>query len=144
MILVIVGVILLVLKLAGMGPVADWPWWAVAAPFAGAVVWWVVADATGLTQRFAISRYETRRAERRRKAMELLGLVVPGRRPRRLAEDSAAPATAAPTTVASIVSLPPPPPAPKAPERDFGDTVPSMLDVPEDLGSRMPDSRRRG
>lgn len=144
MILVIVGVILLVLKLAGMAPVGDWPWWAVAAPFAAAVLWWVVADATGLTERFAISRYEARRAKRRRKAMELLGLVVPGRRRKGPVEDFSAPAVASPTTPAPVVPLPPPPPAPKAPERDFGDTVPSMLDVPEDLGARNPKLRRNG
>lgn len=142
MVFVIVGVILLGLKLAGVSPVGSWSWWAISAPFGVAAVWWVVADATGLTQRFAISRFESRRAARRRRAMELLGLVIPGSRRKRPADESL-PATAAMPSP-SVVPIPPPPPKPKTPEPDFGDTVPSMIDVPEELGTRRPDQRRLG
>lgn len=145
MILVIVGVVLLGLKLAGMGPVADWSWWVVGAPFAGAVAWWLFADVSGLTQRFAISRFEAKRALRRRRTMEMLGLVVRGR-------SSATPtASSIPSglgpgggTVQPVLDpTPAPRPSPKARSGpDFGDTVPSMIDVPEDIGASKTDRRR--
>lgn len=145
MILVIVGVVLLGLKLVGYGPVAAWPWWALGVPFAGAVAWWLFADASGLTQRFAISRFEARRASRRRKTMEMLGLIVRGRSAKPPPASSLPSGPAAGGASVQPVSDPAPlsRPSPKArPEPDFGDTVPSMIDVPEDIGVLKPDRRR--
>jgi small Trp-rich protein len=72
--LVIIGVLLLLAKAAEIGPTAQWPWWAVLAPFGAAALWWYFADSTGITQRRAMQKMEDRKVERREKAMEALGL----------------------------------------------------------------------
>ncbi len=72
--LVLIGLLLLVLKLAGLGPVAGLSWWWVLAPFAAAVVWWQLADSLGWTMR-AAQRREERQVRRRREArLHALGL----------------------------------------------------------------------
>ncbi len=77
--LVVVGVLLLVLKLMGLGFVAGWPWWLVLLPFALAALWWKFADGTGITQRAAMRREDERAAKRREAQFESLGLRQPGR-----------------------------------------------------------------
>ena len=72
--LVIIGVLLMLAKFAELGPTAGWPWWAVLAPFGGAALWWAFADSIGITQRRAMRKMEDRKAERRERAMEALGL----------------------------------------------------------------------
>ncbi len=74
MVLVIVGVLLLAAKLAELGPTAGWSWWIVAAPFVAAVLWWQFADATGLTKRRAMHKMDDRKAQRRERSLEALGL----------------------------------------------------------------------
>ena len=44
---VVIGVVLLVMKVAEFGMVATWPWWGILSPFGLAVVWWAFADKTG-------------------------------------------------------------------------------------------------
>ena len=75
--LVAVGVLAVVLKLAGVGFVAGLSWWWVLAPFAVAAVWWQVADSTGITQRAAMARADKRAADRREQQFEALGLRQP-------------------------------------------------------------------
>ena len=75
--LLVVGVVAVVLKLAGVGFVADLAWWWVLAPFALAVLWWQVADSTGITQRAAMARADKRAANRREQQFEALGLRPP-------------------------------------------------------------------
>ncbi|MDT7836759.1 TIGR04438 family Trp-rich protein [Aquabacterium sp. OR-4] len=77
MYLVLLGVLLLALKLLGVGPVWGWPWWAVLAPFGGAALWWAIADQTGITQRNAMRREEERTRRRRDAQAEHLGLKRP-------------------------------------------------------------------
>lgn len=72
--LVIVGVLLLLAKLAEFGPTGHWSWWIVLAPFAIAAAWWQFADSTGLTMKREMDKMEKRKADRRDKAMEALGL----------------------------------------------------------------------
>ncbi len=72
--MLIVGMLLLVAKMAGFGPTADWPWWLVLAPFAAAAVWWSIADSIGLTQRRAMQKMEDRKTQRREHALDALGL----------------------------------------------------------------------
>lgn len=72
--MVIVGVLLLLAKIAEWGPVAGWSWWIVAAPFAAAAAWWHFADASGLTKQREMDKMERRKTERREKAMQSLGL----------------------------------------------------------------------
>jgi small Trp-rich protein len=82
MYLVVLGVLLLVMKLAELGPVAQWSYWIVLAPFAGAVVWWAYADSSGWTKRREIDKMEERKRERRRNNLDALGLDEKGRRQR--------------------------------------------------------------
>jgi small Trp-rich protein len=70
----IVGVLLLAMKLAAFGPVAEWGWTWVMLPFGLAVVWWAIADKTGLTRRRAMRKMDERKAERRQRSLEQLGL----------------------------------------------------------------------
>lgn len=73
MIFIAAGVVLLVLKLAEIGPVGGWSWWIVLAPFACASAWWMWADASGYSKRRAMDRMEARKAERRLRNMNALG-----------------------------------------------------------------------
>jgi small Trp-rich protein len=83
----ILGVVLLVLKVAEFGPVAEWSWLWVLLPFGLAAAWWAFADATGMTQRRAMQRMDERKEQRRQRSMEHLGLDV--RRDQRLRETAA-------------------------------------------------------
>ncbi len=74
MLFVVLGCLLLVMKYFEVGPVTDWSWWLVLAPFGLAVLWWWYADASGYTKRREMDRMEERKAERRRTSMERLGL----------------------------------------------------------------------
>ncbi len=75
--LVVVGVLLVGLKLLGLGFFAGWSWWVVLAPFALAALWWKVADATGITQRHAMAREDARAAQRREAQFAALGMRPP-------------------------------------------------------------------
>lgn len=72
----LLGLALLAMKAASFGPVADWSWFVVLAPFGLAVLWWSFADSTGLTQRRAMDKMDKRKAERRQRDMEALGLTT--------------------------------------------------------------------
>lgn len=89
----ILGVLLLVLKLAELGPVAAWAWWVVLAPFGLAAAWWAFADSIGLTQRRAMDKMEQTKAERRNRNLEALGMGP--RRDRKARRASEFPADAA-------------------------------------------------
>lgn len=80
---IVVGVLLLLMKVAEVGPVADLSWWWVLAPFGIAVVWWEFADKTGYTQRKAMDRLDERKEARRQEAMSKLGTSDKQRRKRR-------------------------------------------------------------
>jgi small Trp-rich protein len=69
---VLLGVLLLGLKLAEVGPVGLWSWWIVLAPFACAAAWWAWADASGYYKRRAIEGMEAKKAARRRRNLEVL------------------------------------------------------------------------
>ncbi|MFN3885572.1 MAG: TIGR04438 family Trp-rich protein [Aquabacterium sp.] len=74
----LVGILVLGLFLAGIGPMADWTWrshwWALLGPFAAAAVWWWWSDKTGRTQRLAMEKVDARREARRRKSLDALGM----------------------------------------------------------------------
>jgi small Trp-rich protein len=92
----ILGLALLAMKAAQFGPVASWPWWIVLSPFALAVAWWTFADSTGLTQRRAIDKMDKRKADRRQRDMDALGLTPKRERQVRKAETVARNTPAAP------------------------------------------------
>ncbi|MEJ7929917.1 TIGR04438 family Trp-rich protein [Ramlibacter sp. AN1015] len=74
MYLLVLGIVLVALKLVGIGPVADWPWWGVMLPFPIVSLWWAVSDLTGLTKRRAAQREEARRIAKLRKQLERNGV----------------------------------------------------------------------
>lgn len=71
---IVLGVLLIVMKLADFGIVAAWSWWVVLAPFGLALVWWAYADASGFTKRREMDKLEEKKKERRRKALDALGI----------------------------------------------------------------------
>lgn len=79
---VVLGVLLLVMKLADFGVVAAWSWFVVLAPFALAVAWWAWADSTGYTQRREMDKMDAKREERRKNQLTALG-IEPRKRKRR-------------------------------------------------------------
>ena len=87
--LVVVGTLLVILKLAEFGPVANWSWLWILLPFGLAVAWWIYADSTGLTQRRAIRRMEERKTQRRERDIQALGLNIQSDR-RKRAQNKAA------------------------------------------------------
>ena len=86
MFFVIVGVILILLNLAGIGPVGEWNWdiggdlWKFCVPFGLAAVWWAWTDASGLDKRREIAKMDLKKQERREQNLEALGMDCRGRR----------------------------------------------------------------
>lgn len=74
MYLLAVGIILLGMKYLEMGPVAEWSWMVVLAPFALAVAWWTWADWSGYTKKKAVERENAKKQARIEKSREQLGL----------------------------------------------------------------------
>ena len=84
--LVGVGVVVILMHLAGIGPPAGWNWnltgdlWKFSAPFLLAIAWWAWADASGLNKRREMERMEKRKQDRRTENLEALGMDRRGRR----------------------------------------------------------------
>jgi small Trp-rich protein len=80
------GVLLILLNLAGIGPFGAWEWpkdWLYMCwPFGLAAAWWLYSDSVGLTQKREMDKMALKKETRRRKAMETLGLQNPKRRRR--------------------------------------------------------------
>ncbi|MEW6464900.1 TIGR04438 family Trp-rich protein [Tibeticola sp.] len=74
------GLVLLLLKYLEIGPVTNWSWWVVLAPFGLAVAWWAWADHTGYTKRRAMEKMEQRKRDRIEKNKEALGMAPRRRR----------------------------------------------------------------
>ena len=66
--MVALGVLLMLLKLADIGP------------FGVAIVWWAWADSSGWTQRRQMDKMEARKDDRRKKNLANLGFDERGRR----------------------------------------------------------------
>lgn len=77
MVFVVLGVLLLLLKLAGLEPVAGWSWFVVLAPFVLAPAWWVWSDRSGRARRQALRKDQARKDERRRNLARGMGLQGP-------------------------------------------------------------------
>jgi small Trp-rich protein len=88
MILVLLGVALIVMNLAGIGPVGTWNWevsgdlWKFLAPFGGAVIWWGWADMSGLNKRREMEKMEEKKRMRRRENLQALGMDPRAKRKR--------------------------------------------------------------
>ena len=80
MLFIIIGVLLIVLKVAGVSPMADWnleftgDLWKLVLPFILALIWWGWSDASGMTKRREMDRDDERKAERRARNIANLGL----------------------------------------------------------------------
>lgn len=76
--LVIVGVLMLIMNFAGIGPIGAWTWgdrwWAMLSPFLLAVLWWSWSDWSGLTRRREMDKIDAKREARRQKSLDALGL----------------------------------------------------------------------
>ncbi|MGH8796641.1 MAG: TIGR04438 family Trp-rich protein [Caldimonas sp.] len=89
MLFVIAGVVLIVLNLAGIGPVGTWNWeltgdlWRFAAPFGLAAIWWVWADMSGLNKRREMEKMEQKKRDRRKENLVALGQEARDRHKRR-------------------------------------------------------------
>ncbi len=83
------GLLQILLHLAGFGYMAEWNWnitgdlWKFAWPFVCAVVWWTWADESGYNKRLETEAIEQRKADRRIRNLEQLGLHFGGRRKKR-------------------------------------------------------------
>ena len=73
MLFVALGLVLIALNLAGIGPVGAWNWeffgdlWKFCVPFVLAIVWWVYSDKSGLNKRREMERMEDKKKARRAK-----------------------------------------------------------------------------
>lgn len=107
---VIIGVLLLVAKMADIGPTAGWSWWVVLAPFGIAVVWWQISDSIGLTQRRAMDKMDERKKQRRERALDALGMNRQrDKQVRQAREETRSLRTADPTQAATPEHDPEPP-----------------------------------
>lgn len=80
MLFLVIGVLLLVLKIAEIAPVSAWAWYWVLCPFGLAFLWWAWSDASGKTKRDAMRKLDDRKEARRQKQMEALGTYNPKRK----------------------------------------------------------------
>ena len=80
MLFVAIGVVLIVLNLAGIGPVGRWNWeisgdlWKMVLPFIFAMAWWAWSDVSGLNKKREMDRMDKRKDDRRKENLASLGL----------------------------------------------------------------------
>lgn len=86
MLFVVIGVILILLNLAGVGVIGTWNWelfgdlWKFATPFFFAFAWWVWSDKSGLNKRREMDRMEKKKQDRREENLAKLGMDNRARR----------------------------------------------------------------
>ena len=71
----ILGLVLLAMKYLEFGPVANWSWTVVLAPFALAALWWAWADWSGYSKKKAMERMDKRKQDRIDKHKEAMGIT---------------------------------------------------------------------
>jgi small Trp-rich protein len=74
------GLLLMAMKYLEFGPVANWSWIWVLAPFALAIAWWSWADASGFTKKRAMERENARKNARIDKNRENIGTLGKNRK----------------------------------------------------------------
>lgn len=83
---VIIGVVIIGLNLADIGPFAAWNWeftgdlWKFCVPFGLAVLWWMWSDKSGLDKRREIEKMDAKRQARREENLAALGFDPKARR----------------------------------------------------------------
>ncbi|MDQ6685924.1 MAG: TIGR04438 family Trp-rich protein [Pseudomonadota bacterium] len=94
MLFVAIGVVLIALNLAGIGPVGRWNWdvygvkglgdlWKFMLPFFLAVLWWIWSDVSGMNKRREMERMEKKKQDRRKGQLASLGMDENARRKKR-------------------------------------------------------------
>ena len=86
MLFVLIGIALIILNIANIGPVGAWNWefwgdlWKFCVPFIFAVAWWIYSDLSGLNKRREIERMEQKKRDRRKENLVSLGMDTRARR----------------------------------------------------------------
>ena len=86
MLFVLVGLVLIGLNLADVGPFGRWNWeffgdlWKFCVPFVLAILWWIYSDMSGLNKRREMQRMEDKKKARRQENLEALGMDTRARR----------------------------------------------------------------
>jgi small Trp-rich protein len=86
MLFVVIGLIVIGLNLANVGPFGAWNWeffgdlWKFCVPFVCAIAWWVWSDLSGLNKRREMARMEDKKALRRQENLASLGMDTKARR----------------------------------------------------------------
>jgi small Trp-rich protein len=86
MFFVAIGVLLILLNIAGIGPVGRWEWTnfgdllKLITPFVLAIIWWVWSDVSGLNKRREMERMEKKKSDRRKENLAALGMDTRARR----------------------------------------------------------------
>jgi small Trp-rich protein len=74
------GLVLLAMKYWEIGPVAQWSWLLVFAPFGLAMLWWAWADSSGYTKRKAMDEQNAKRKARIERNKAAIGTLNPKKR----------------------------------------------------------------
>ncbi len=86
MLFVLIGVALIILNVANIGPFGAWNWdffgdlWKFCVPFMCAIAWWVYSDRSGLNKRREMQRMEQKKVNRRKENLVSLGMDSSARR----------------------------------------------------------------
>ena len=80
MLFVLIGIAVIALNLANVGPFGAWNWeffgdlWKFCVPFAFALGWWVWSDKSGLNKKREMARMEKKKSDRRKENLVSLGM----------------------------------------------------------------------
>ncbi len=83
---VIIGLAIIGMNLASIGPFANWNWeftgdlWKFCVPFGFAMLWWIWSDKSGLNKRREMDKMDARKQARREDNLTALGLDTRARR----------------------------------------------------------------
>ena len=86
MLFVAIGIVLILLNVAGIGVFGTWNWevfgdlWKFVTPFLLATVWWIYSDVSGLNKQREMDRMEKKKADRRKENLAALGMDTRARR----------------------------------------------------------------
>ncbi len=86
MLFVLIGLVMIGLNIAEIGPMGRWNWeffgdlWKFCVPFVFAILWWIYSDKSGLNKRREIERMEDRKKARRQENLVALGMDARARR----------------------------------------------------------------
>ncbi|MEO8527376.1 MAG: TIGR04438 family Trp-rich protein [Caldimonas sp.] len=86
MLFVAIGVLIIILKIAEVGPFGTWnleffgDLWKFTIPFLCAIAWWIYSDRSGLNKRREIERMEKKKQNRREENLVSLGMNPRARR----------------------------------------------------------------